>query len=29
VSNTLKPFFILCLLCAFQRGSPEAGSRRL
>src|SRR5271166_6559823 len=26
VSNTLKPFFILCLLCAFQRGSPPAGS---
>src|SRR5437667_6586144 len=26
VSNTLKPFFILCLLCVFQRGSPSSRS---
>src|SRR4029077_10901426 len=24
VSNTLRPFFILCLLCVFQRGSPSS-----
>src|SRR5271165_1841597 len=26
VSNTLKPSFIPCLLCAFRRGSSQAGS---